>query len=73
MSYSGPELKSLRKRSRLTQMQVVAMTGVCEATIVSAENGSRVPHDATREKLLKLYRKRIQYWNRLDKVLQESI
>jgi transcriptional regulator with XRE-family HTH domain len=67
MEYTGRDLKNLRKRARLTQLQVVAATGVCEATIVSAENGTRTPHDATLEKLLKLYAKEIKRWDKLEK------
>ena len=53
--YSGPRLKQLRKRARLTQMQVVKETGVSEATICYLERGDRKPQSKTLEKLLSLY------------------
>jgi transcriptional regulator with XRE-family HTH domain len=70
--YPGPKLRELRKRARLTQMQVVELTGVSEATICYLERGDRRPQSRTLEKLLNLYAIRIQYWKNLDKVFKED-
>src|SRR5271166_961717 len=66
--YTGEKLKDLRKRARLSQMQVVALTGVTETTIHNAEHNKRRPQNATLEKLLNLYAIRIAKYERLSKV-----
>src|SRR5271166_5296117 len=66
--YTGEKLKDLRKRARLSQMQVVALTGITETTIYNAESNKRHPRSATLEKLLNLYAIRIAKYERLSKV-----
>jgi transcriptional regulator with XRE-family HTH domain len=70
--YSGPKLKSLRRRARLTQTQVVELAGVSEATLCYLERGERRPQTRTLEKLLSLYAIRIEYWNKIDQVFTEK-
>ena len=69
--YSGAKLRSLRRRARLTQTQVVELTGVAEATLCYLERGDRRPQTRTLEKLLPLYAIRIQYWDRIDHLFTE--
>ena len=70
--YTGPRLKQLRRRARLTQMQVVQMCGVSETAICYLERGDRKPQTRTLQKLLNLYAQRIQYWNELGQILNEE-
>lgn len=70
--FSGPKLKSLRKRARLSQQQVIELTGVSEPTLCYLEHGRRRPQTQTLEKLLSLYAVRIQYFQNLDKVFEEK-
>ena len=70
--YPGPKLKSLRRRARLTQTQVVELAGVSEATLCYLERGERRPQTRTLEKLLSLYAIRIEYWNKIDQVFTEN-
>ncbi|MFZ3343338.1 MAG: helix-turn-helix transcriptional regulator [Terriglobales bacterium] len=67
--YSGPRLKSLRNKARLTQMQVAEQAGVSETTLCYLEKGDRRPQGRTLQKLLTLYAQRIQYWEGLDRAL----
>ena len=69
--YSGSKLRHLRKRARLTQTQVLELTGVAEATLNYLEHDMRRPQTRTLEKLLSLYAIRIQYWNKIDNILEE--
>lgn len=69
--YSGQRLKQLRRSARLTQMQVVEMTGVSEATLCYLENGRRQAKGGTLNKLLKCYAKRIREIQKLEKILAE--
>jgi len=71
--YTGPRLKQLRRRARLTQMQVVQMCGVSETAICYLERGDRKPQTRTLQKLLNLYAQRIQYWNELENVLNKEL
>ena len=71
--YTGPRLKQLRRRARLTQMQVVEMCGVSETTICYLERGDRRPQGRTLQRLLNLYATRIQYWNQLSQVLNGDV
>lgn len=70
--FSGQKLKSLRKRARLSQQQVIDLTGVSETTLCYLERGDRRPQTQTLEKLLSLYAVRIQYYKNLDKVFDEK-
>lgn len=70
--YSGERLKRLRLRARLTQMQVVALAGVSEATICYLESGKRKPQTKTLDKILGIYAIRIQQLNNLERVLREG-
>ncbi len=45
--YPPERLKSLRKRAMLTQMQVVELTGISEATLCYLERGDRRPQTRT--------------------------
>lgn len=67
--YTGPKLKALRYKARLTLRQVVEQAGVSEGTICYLERGTRKPQGTTLQKLLTLYAQRIQYWEGLDRVL----
>lgn len=67
--FSGEKLRALRKRSRLSQMQVVAMTGVSETTICYLEKGLRRPQERTLQKILVLYAGRIEYWKNVNRIL----
>ena len=70
--FSGEKLRSLRKRARLTQKQVVELAGVSEACIIYLEKGTRMPQTKTLHKILSLYSMQIQYWKNLNAVLQEK-
>lgn len=70
--FSGEKLRSLRKRARLTQKQVVELAGVSEACIIYLEKGKRKPQTKTLHKILSLYSMQIQYWKNLNAVLQEK-
>src|SRR6185437_791266 len=70
--YSGERLRSLRKRSRLTQAEVLKLTGISEATLCYLERGTRKAQTNTLQKLLNLYAMKIQYWNNVEKVFEEN-
>jgi len=73
-TFDGQKLKALRKRARLTQMQVVAMAQVSETTICYIERGERKPQARTLQKLLTLYTQRLTYWRQLaERAEQESV
>ena len=66
--YSGEKLRSLRNRALLTQMQVVEMTGIAEATIHRLEKEIGRPQTKTLETLLNLYTIRIQRFEKMEKI-----
>lgn len=53
-------MHALRKRALLSQLEVVKLTGICEPTITSIEQGRTKPHGKTIMKLLTIYAERIQ-------------
>jgi transcriptional regulator with XRE-family HTH domain len=70
--FSGERLRGLRKRSRLTQRQVVKLAGVSEAAICYLEQGKRKPQSSTLDKLLGLYAMRIQMIKNQEAIFQEK-
>ena len=66
--YSGEKLRSLRKRALLTQMQVVEITGIAEATIHRLEKEIGRPQTKTLETLLNLYTVRIQRFEKMERI-----
>jgi transcriptional regulator with XRE-family HTH domain len=67
--FSGERLRKLRKKARLTQDQVVELTGVAETTLYHLEHDHRRPYSRTLQKLVNLYQMRISYWKNLDGTL----
>lgn len=64
--WNAERMKELRKRSKLTQEEVMAATGVHYNTIAYIEAGRRVPQAKTLQRLLQLYSERIKYWKQLS-------
>lgn len=72
MIYTGEKLKELRKRARLTQEQVMELTGIAYGTIYHMERGTRKPHTSTLEKLLTLYAIRIKRVEKIEEIFSST-
>jgi transcriptional regulator with XRE-family HTH domain len=70
--YSGEKLRNLRTRALLTQMQVVEITGIAEATIHRLEHEIGRPQTKTLETLLNLYAVRIQRFEKMERIWENK-